>query len=436
MIILYNILFSISIVLALPVIFVKVLTSEKTQKTVIRRLGTQGFIRAPARRPVWVHALSVGEVLAAVPLVKKIAKIRSNRQIVLSVSTITGHGIAKRVLGRSDVDSIFFLPYDLVWSVRKIIRSVNPVALILVESDIWPNFIYEMKRREIPFILVNGRISPRSFSGYRCVSFFMKRVFSNISTICAQTEMDANRFVAIGAAPEKVHVTGNIKFDQEPVFASYEEIGELRASLGIAPTAKVLVAGSTHEGEEVILLRCLEALRGSFPDLVLVVVPRDPGRANMVQEMFEQTGFLALLRTELDSMDMKSTPEVIIVNTIGELRQLYAMADVVFVGKSLVNLGGQNPLEPAALKKPILFGPHMFNFKLIAEDLVREGGALEVANEEELLEYLRCLLFDAKRSKAMGMSAYKVFDMNRGALERTLSVIERFLQPFGCKRDV
>lgn len=426
MIILYNILFSISIVLALPFIFVKVLTSEKRQKTVIRRLRPEARIRASGARPVWIHALSVGEVLASSSLIKQIKKICARRPVVLSVSTLTGHEVAKRLL-KSDVDAIFFFPYDLVWSVRKTTGSVDPGIFILVESDIWPNFTYEMKRRQIPFILVNGRVSPRSFSGYMRLSFFMKRVFFNISSICAQTEMDARRFVALGAAPDRVHVTGNIKFDQPLISVSEEEVGELRASVRISPTARVFVAGSTHEGEEAILLRCFEALKRDYPDLVLVVVPRDPRRAGSVQGMFKQAGLFAPLRTELGKMDVGFAPEAIIVDTIGELRRLYAIAHVVFVGKSLINLGGQNPLEPAALKKPIVFGPHMFNFGLIAERLVRQGGALQVANEEELLRAVKNLLADPKRSNAMGKKAYNVFHMNRGALEKTLAVIEGFL---------
>lgn len=426
MIILYNILFSISIVLALPFIFVKVLTSEKTQKTVIRRLRPEACIRASGARPVWIHALSVGEVLASCSLIKQIKKTYAQRPVVLSVSTLTGHEVAKQLL-RSDVDAIFFSPYDLIWSVRKTIGSVNPGIFILVESDIWPNFIYEIKRRHIPFILVNGRVSPRSFSGYMRLSFFMKCVFFNISSICAQTEMDARRFVALGAAPDKVHVTGNIKFDQPLISVSEEEARELRASMRIGRTARVFVAGSTHEGEESILLRCFEALKRNDPDLVLVVVPRDPRRARRVQGMFKQAEFLAPLKTELGKMDVGFVPEAIIVDTIGELRRLYAIAHVVFVGKSLINLGGQNPLEPAALKKPIVFGPHMFNFALIAERLVQEGGALQVANEEELLREVGNLLADPGRLNTMGNKAYDVFRMNRGAVEKTLAVIKGFL---------
>lgn len=426
MIILYNILFLTSVVLALPFVIVKGLTSDKIRKTLGRRLRPHVDIRACWKGPIWIHALSVGEVLSSAPLIKQIRDLYSKRPVVLSVSTLTGHEIAKGLL-KTDVDALFFFPYDLIWSVRKIIAAVSPVAFILVESDIWPNFIYEMKRRRIPFILVNGRVSPRSFSGYAGFSFFMRRVFSKISSVCAQTEMDARRFVALGAAPDKVHITGNMKFDQPTVSVSKEEIEELKASMRIGPTARVLVAGSTHEGEEAMVLRCFQTLKRSFPDLVLVLVPRDPGRAKGVRRMFKEAGFFVPLRTELGRMNPGTTPEAVIVDTIGELRRLYAIADVVFVGKSLIKLGGQNPLEPAALKKPIIFGPHMFNFRLVAERLVREGGALQVADEEGLLQEAGGLLADPKRSNAMGTRAYDVFRMNRGAVKKTLAVIEGFL---------
>lgn len=426
MIVLYNILLFLSLVLALPFIVVKVLTSEKRQKTLIRRLRPEAFIRPSGAQPVWIHALSVGEVLAASSLIKPIKRAYAQRPVVLSVSTLTGHEVAKQGL-ENQVDGLFFFPYDLPWSVKKTIRAVDPGLFILVESDIWPNFTYEMRQRYVPFILVNGRVSPGSFSGYSRLSFFMKSVFSKISSICAQTDMDARRFVALGAAPEKVHVTGNLKFDQPLISVSEAEISELRGSMRIGPKAPVWVAGSTHEGEEAMLLHCFEALKSKVPGLVLVVVPRDPRRARRVQGIFEQAGLLAPLRTELGKLDVGSAPEVIIVDTMGELRRLYAAAHVAFVGKSLINLGGQNPLEPAALKKPVLFGPHMFNFAGIAERLVQEGGAFQVANEGELVQGVGDLLADPVRLNTMGSQAYAVFRMNRGAVDKTLAVIQGFL---------
>jgi 3-deoxy-D-manno-octulosonic-acid transferase len=342
------------------------------------------------------------------------------------VSTIAGHEVAEKSL-QPYVAGLFFLPYDFIWSVRKVIRSVKPALFILVESDIWPNFSYEMKRQGVPFVLVNARMSPKSFRGYRRFSFFLKHMFSNLSSICTQTGKHASMFVAVGVAPDKVYVTGNMKFDQPAVSLTNEEIGTLRTSMKIRPNDTVFVAGSTHEGEEEILLHCLSRLRETLPRLVLVVAPRNTGRAAEIERMFLQAGFLVSLKTELARMEEDCAPDVVILDTLGELRHVYALADVVFVGKSMVPLGGQNPIEPAAWGKPILFGPHMFNFDLAAETLLREGGAFEVANNAELCKQVNRLLLDSRYRNNMGANAFEVFRMNQGATEKTLEVIEDFL---------
>jgi 3-deoxy-D-manno-octulosonic-acid transferase len=345
---------------------------------------------------------------------------------VASVSTLTGHDVAGRLLAPI-VDSVFFFPFDFFWSVRKTIRCLCPTLFVLVESDIWPNLIFEMKRHEIPFILASARMSEKSFRGYGRISPFMREVFLNMSSICAQTEKDAKRFLHLGAAPDKVFVTGNIKFDQPLDGPSKEQIVQLRTSMRIKQGAKVFLAGSTHHGEEGILLRAFKELKKRLPDLVMVLAPRDPARAKGIKQLFQQADVATFLKTDLLNADYSSCPDVVIVDTLGELRRLYAVADVVFVGKSLVNLGGQNPLEPAALGKAILFGPHMFNFELIARTLVREGGAVEVASEKELLARVHELLENRARSDALGERALEVYVRNRGAVERTLQVLERFL---------
>lgn len=426
MILLYNVIFLLGGVLSCPFIVVKVLTSEKRRKTLLRRLVTQTFIRPPAGRPVWVHALSVGEVLAAVPLVKKIRKTHSNRPVVLSVSTITGHEIAKKLL-ESHVDSIFFFPYDLVWSVRKVIRCVNPAIFLLVESDIWPNFLYEMKRRRIPTILVNGRLSPRSFSGYKRLSFFMRSVFSAISVICVQSKLDAERFETVGASTEKIRITGNVKFDQEIDLVSDDEIERLRQSMKITPGRKIFLAGSTHEGEESILVDVFSRLKKRFDELVLLIVPRDPKRARAVYRLFASSGCAVALMTDLKQISSTAAFEVIVVDTMGILKRLYALADVAFIGGSLVRRGGQNPLEPAAFAKPVMFGPDMSDFPQIAQMLIESGGAVRVADGQNLFQAATALLTDTNRARLMGERAFLVFQNNRGAVERTVKILEGFL---------
>jgi 3-deoxy-D-manno-octulosonic-acid transferase len=415
----------IGLLLGLPLVLAGALSRKKRRETVKRRLMNHGLEEIGSKRPVWIHAVSVGEVIASVPLVKAIRGARNSQPIVVSVGTLTGYDVASQLLGEM-TESVFFCPFDVLWFVRRTTRRVHPSLFLLVESDIWPNLVFEMKRLEVPFILVSGRLSPKSSRRYRRLSFFMRRVFSNMSSICAQTEVDAQRFTAIGADPDRVIVTGNIKFDQPLDSPSEEVIKGLEASLGITSNASVLLAGSTHHGEDEILLQALLKLKKSFPDLVLVLAPRHPARAKSVKEMFQKAGLAASLRTELAEGSQTPMPEAVIVDTMGELRRLYAVADVVFVGKSLVNQGGQNPLEPAALGKAILFGPHMFNFDLIARTLLEKGGAKEVADGRALAEEVRKLLADPERREAMGRRAFDTFMANRGAVERTLSIVERF----------
>lgn len=413
--------------LAFPLVLVNVLTSEKRRKTVLRRLGIQSLVRTSARRPVWVHALSVGEVLASVPLVKRLRKTYYNRPLVFSVSTLTGHEMAKKLLV-SDVDSIFFFPYDFLWSVRKAIRNVTPSLFFLVESDIWPNFLYEMKRRQIPTILVNGRISPRSFYGYKRLAFFMRSVFSWISVICAQSELDAERFESIGAPQEKIRITGNLKFDQEIDCVSSNEIESARQSLKIAPGHKILMAGSTHEGEESIVLDVFCRLKRKFHKLVLVIAPRNPKRASAVYRLAVPSGRTVALMTGLKQVSSAGAIDVIVVDTMGVLGRLYALADIAFVGGSLVRSGGHNPLEPAALGKPVLFGPDMSDFPSIAEMLIGSGGAIRVSDGEGLFREVTALLSDNNKARRMGERASEVFESNRGAVERTLKISEGFLK--------
>ncbi len=422
----YNVLFLLGGALGLPFFVVKALTVEKRRATVGKRFGVGLRGVKLTDRPVWIHALSVGEVLSSTALIKKMKETYHNYSLVFSVSTLSGYELARRYFAY-ETDCIFFFPYDFIWTVRRFLRCIDPCVFLLIETDIWPNFLNELKRCGVPAVLVNGRISPRSHLLYKRVPYFSRQLMSNFASCCMQTEVDARRIISVGAPEDRVEVTGNLKFDMPPVSASDEEINKLRASMGIRPEAKVFVAGSTHEGEEDIILRCFESLKSTFQDLVLVVVPRDPGRANRVCRMFQKAGFVSFLRTEFDKSDSSLMPEAVIVDTIGELRRVYAMANLVFVGKSLVNLGGQNPIEPAALGKPILFGPHMFNFELVADMLIKHGGALQVTNGERLSEHVKALLSDPKRCSAMGKEAYRVFQMNRGAVAKTIRIVERFL---------
>ena len=435
MIFLYNILFFTVIILCFPLIIPIVLLSDKRRKTVLQRLGfvcsktdtLQNKFHHFGKKPIWVHALSVGEVLSAEPLVRELKQRFKFRDIVLSVSTKTGFEIANKRL-KETVDSIFFYPYDLAFSVKRIAARIDPELVVIVESDIWPNFLFEMKRRHIPVILANARLSKRSFSGYRKVLFFTGPLFLSFANICTQSVEDARRFRCLGVPSDRIRITGNVKFDQENRLLSTAEIEDLRMSMNIKPQQKVLLAGSTHKGEESILLDAFLRLKREFGSLLLIIVPRDPTRARSVCRIFKTKGFSAFLMRELDRAGANKRSDkisdVIIVDAIGVLKKLYALADVAFVGGSLVKHGGHNPLEPAAFSRPIIFGDDMSDFVEISNMLVESGGAVRVQDAESIYNIVSNLLTDDRKAEKMGSMAMKVFNANKGAVEKTLNVIE------------
>jgi 3-deoxy-D-manno-octulosonic-acid transferase len=426
---LYNFLLGVGMVLSLPMTIVSALTFEKRQKTVLKRLGIGFCPNRFSRRPIWLHAISVGEILSAVPLAQLLKSHFPDYPLVVSASTHTGLEIAKKRLSKI-CDAIFLFPYDFIWSVKKMIHGIDPAIFILFESDVWPNFLFEMKKCGIPALFVNGRISPRSFKRYKKISFFMAWVLSNFSRLCIQTQKDADRFVTIGAPQERIKVTGNIKFDLPIETVPDIERIKLKKSLGIADNSPIFLAGSTHTGEEKLLTHSLKALKQRFPELVILIVPRHPERAESIKRLLGEAGLSSTLKTTLKPRPRGHTnsPGIIIVDTIGELRRLYAIADTVFVGGSLIKHGGHNPIEPAMFKKPILFGPHMHNFEWIANTLVRSKGAIIVEDANDFLKAATRFLADPKEAKTVGEEAYRVLQKNRGALEKTLKVVEEELK--------
>lgn len=434
MILIYNVLLSIGIILGLPLIITIVLTSRKWRETFQQRLGLKPLpesirpnrLLAPDKKPIWIHALSVGEVISAVPLVKGVKDRFRNKDIIFSVSTQTGFEIAKRLL-KENGEGIFFFPYDIIFSVKHMVEALDPALVVIVETDIWPNFLFQMKKRNIPVILVNARLSNRSFLGYRRLLFFTKTLFRSFSKICAQSGEDGERFKLLGVSPENIAITGNIKFEQDFDPGLEQKIEKLRQSLNIQPWQKVIVAGSTHKGEETILRGAFLQIKKEFSDFIIIVVPRDPDRAGAVGRIFEAGGLSTVLMNKLASMDPREKVNVIVVDTIGILKGLYALADIAFVGGSLVNCGGHNPLEPAAFSKPILFGPDMSDFAEISHLLVEAGGAIRVQDAASLYEAAAMLIKDNKEAKKMGKYAWEVFSTNKGAVGKTLDVIAKSL---------
>jgi 3-deoxy-D-manno-octulosonic-acid transferase len=432
MVLTYSLLWIIGMLLAFPLVAISIISSRKRRKTVLQRLGVTvapGLkdlkTSALGLHPLWVHALSVGEVLSAVSLARALKQKYPGRPVVFSASTLTGHETASRLL-QNDLNVVFYFPYDLIFSVRSVINRIHPALVVIVETDIWPNFLFEMKRRMIPVVLVNARLSDRSYSGYRRFSKLTSPVFQCFSFVCAQSGEDASRFRSLGLPADRVTIAGNLKYDSLPDQASENAIQNLRRILSGITHQKCLVAGSTHPGEETILLDAYSRLKADIPALCLILAPRDIDRANGICNLAVSYGFAVELLTQMEGLTTLESPDVVVVNTIGHLKALYALSDVAFVGGSLINFGGHNPLEPAAFAKPILFGPHTGDVAESCNRLIASGGARVVHDTNDLFQAALTLLNSPECSQAMGKNAFQILKENQGALEKTLSAIGLF----------
>lgn len=387
-----------------------------------QRLGRLGDGLPPEPR-CWVHAVSVGESAAAVPLVEGIRLRWPELGIVVSTITPTGaHIVAERLAGTA-VHRYF--PLDLPGPVRRALRSARPRFFVAIETEIWPNFLRALARGRIPAMIANGRISDRSFRRYRRVRWLMRRVLADVSVFAMQSEEDARRIVALGAPPERVVVTGNLKSDLRPETA--EGGPRWRGLLGLGSERRLWIAGSTHRGEEAIVLDAFLRVKARWPELALLLAPRHPERAAEVEGLIRERGLAAARRSRLPEDGKPGA--VVILDTVGELAELYALAEIVLVGGSLVPVGGHNVLEPAMRGKPVLFGPHMSNFREGAERLQRSGGGLVVKDGPGLEREIGRLLEDRDLGRRMGDAARDAFAERQGAVGATLDLIARHLWP-------
>jgi len=371
---------------------------------------------------VWVHAVSVGETLAAAGLVQALQKECPERRIFLSCVTRAG-----RVVGETrlpDVAGHFYLPLDFRFAVRRAFARVQPALLMIVETELWPNLLRTARENGARVLLVNARLSSRSFSGYRRVRPFMRGILDCVDWIGAQTTQDAERFIALGASPDRVTVTGNLKFDGKPPQAG-KLASQLRVGLAGAQRGPVLIAASTMLGEEPMLLQAWNEIRKQHPKAVLILVPRHPNRFEAVAQLLSESGRSFIRRATLEAGAQElahqlATPEILLLDTVGELAEVLEVADVVFVGGSLVPTGGHNLLEPAYWGKPILFGRHMENFRDIAQLFLEAGAATTVQDHDDLARRVHELLQDEGKRKEMGKRANQLLEQGSGATERTL----------------
>jgi len=392
------------------------------RRDLAQRLGRLGNGLPPEPR-CWVHAVSVGESAAAVPLVEGIRRRWPELGIVVSTITPTGARIVADRLAGTAVHRYF--PLDLPGPVRRALRAARPRFFIAIETELWPNFLRALARGRIPAMIANGRISDRSFRRYHRVRWLMRRVLGDVSVFAMQSEEDARRIVALGAPRERVVVTGNLKSDLQPETA--EGGPRWRVLLGLGPGHRLWIAGSTHRGEEAIVLDAFLRVRARCPDLALLLAPRHPERAAEVEDLVRERGLPVARRSRLPQGGKPGA--VVILDTVGELAELYALAEIVLVGGSLVPVGGHNVLEPAMRGKPVLFGPHMSNFREGAELLQRSGGGLVVKDGPGLEHEIGRLLEDRDLARRMGDAARDAFAGRQGAVGATLDLIGRHLWP-------
>jgi len=409
---LYNTLIILSILLFSPVILYKLLTDKRYRTGLSERLGNipDAVIDAMAgQRPIWFHAASVGEVIASQKLLEGIRERFPGRRLLVSTFTPTGNEAAKEKL---KADGVIFLPLDFPWAVNRAVKKVNPSTLILMETELWPNLIRKAGSMGIPVVLVNGRISDTSYGKYWFISPLLKKVFESITLFLMQSEGDAQRIIILGAERSRVTVTGNIKFDINSVDKA---IGFMESWGG-----PVLLAGSTRTGEESPVLDVYKGLRERYPALKLVLAPRHLDRIREVEEILNEKGLMYVRRSEVSE---KIESSILLLDTLGELASFYKYGTIVFIGGTLVPVGGHNIIEPASYGRPVLFGPHMENFRDSARILEESGGGVRVNNAEELKSWIDKLLADDNLCSMIGDRAKQAVLQNRGATERTIGGI-------------
>lgn len=424
MVLLYNLLSAISLVVYLPWLLFKK-GPENRLTYLSERLGISKYTDAD----IWIHAVSVGEVIACLPFLKALKKEFTQIKIVFSTTTYTGQKIALEKF--PEANRIMYMPWDTGLCIKRVVKLLRPKIFITIETELWPVLFQTLKKTGSYIILLNGRLSLESFSGYRRIRSFMQKVLSHVDYFYMQGKGDAERIISLGAKPERVGLMGNFKFDvdfhKSRNFATW--IDRLEGT--------TIVAGSTHKGEEEIILNAYEVIKKGISDLKLILAPRHPERFDEVEEILKKRGLNFIRRSEIKqglgfrgqgsaTTYNRQQPDIILLDTIGELPQIFSKATVAFIGGSLLPFGGHNILEPAYWGKPIVFGPHMDNFP-VASEFLRKDAALVVKDSRDIATAIKDLLKNTGKAKQMGQKAKAIIDSNTGAVEKALNLVRSFL---------
>lgn len=423
---LYNILMVMVAVVGLPFFAFRFIRERRFRERLRHNLGffaPETLVKVEGKSPVWFQAAGVGEVVAASSIIREFKRREPDIPVLISSGTASGYEMAKRII--PEADAVIFYPPDLPGLPGRIVSRVQPRAYVPVETELWPNFLRAARRKSIPVVMVNGRIGEKNVDRYRQMRRMFTKMLDTVERYCMQSTIDAQYIIRLGADPRRVLVTGNTKYDQNYSQVTAEERLQLLASFGFAGQGPVLVAGSTHKGEEELLLDALKAVRVSFPSVKLLLAPRDIPRRDKIVELIVRQGLRAELRSRMAG---KATDaDVVVLDTIGELGRLYSLADIVFVGGSLVSHGGHNILEPAAQGKPIIVGPHMFNFKDTYALFSERGACATVLDGKELTHKLLELLSNPELMEKMGRMSAAIVAENQGAALRTVAHLREII---------
>jgi len=421
----YSLLLSLGLIVLIPHFLIQALAHGKYIAGLRQRLGSLSPV--DGKPVIWLHCVSVGETQAARPLAQRVKQEFPHHTLVVSTITLTGQKLARDVF-RTHAESVFYFPFDWRWSVRRALKTINPAAVLIMETELWPNFLRECKARKIPVALVNGRISRQSFRRYKLIKFFLKRVLSCLSLAIMQSETDAERLRALGMCDEKLSTAGNLKFDAELAGELTSKTTEIRERFGLRSGVPLILAASTHAPEEEVVLDSLKQLQPAR----LMIAPRHPERFNEVAALIQRSGLNWTRRTAAPAAD-DTNATVILLDTIGELPATYSLADVVFVGGSIVDRGGHNVLEPAAAGAAVVTGAHTHNFHAIVDLMCEANAIVQLPPVEtsdaaaELAHVLKNLLANTKEREKLGRRAKQLVTDNQGAADRMIKLLKPLL---------
>lgn len=426
---LYNLLWPFGLIVFLPGYIIKMLRRGGYRRDFGQRLGfySSEILRRREPRPVWIHAVSVGEVRLAIRLAGELKKRRTDRRFVLTTTTTTGRTVAEK-LALPDME-IFYSPLDFWPVMRRAWRVIDPICVVLIEAEVWPNLVSEASRRRVPVVLANARLSPRSESRFRRFRSIIAPFLQKLELVCVSTAEDAERWRSLGIAADRIKIVGSIKYDTpEQVIASSEPRRVLE-KLGVDLNRPIVFGGSTHRGEEEAVADAFCSLKQQFPTLFLIIAPRHVERTNEVEQQLRRRGVNVVRRSNW----LNGVPKIdaLLLDTTGELGDWYPVANAVFIGKSLTAHGGQNPVEAINAGKAVIFGPHMENFSQLADELVENGAALRIETSKQMSDAWCRLLNDSGLREQMGAAARKVILRHQGATQRTARLIEETLPSRG-----